>query len=44
MPCFPRHPASAGARPRPGRSSPGPHGPAGAPPGQDLRSGSYMAA
>src|SRR5579859_7272689 len=41
---FPRHPACAGARPRPGRSSPGPYGPAGAPPGQDLRSGSYMAA
>jgi hypothetical protein len=44
MPRFSGHPASAGARPRPGRSSPGPDGPAGAPPGQDLRSGSYMTA
>jgi len=39
---LPRHPGCAGARPRPGRSSPGPCGPAGAPPGQALRSGGYM--
>jgi len=44
MPRFPCPPASAGARRCPGRSSPGPGGPAGAPPGQRLRSGSYMAA
>src|SRR5690348_4619747 len=44
MPRFPRHPASAGARPCPGRSSPGPGGPAGPPPGQGLRSSSYIAA
>jgi hypothetical protein len=41
---LPRHQGCAGARPSPGRSSPGPDGPAGAPPGQDLRSGGYMAA
>src|SRR5215469_192654 len=39
-----RHPGSAGAQALSRSFLPGPDGPAGAPPGQRLRSGSYMAA